>query len=488
MATLTWAGTTGNWTDPTQWKPGLNAIPQPGDTALINAGAVTLTGIDLQSQTVDLGGVDPTITLIGSTLDTHSVLSVASLSQATLDIEQTTQVFGTLSTASPYTEIAILQGNATLPAQFVVSGTLDASAYTDLILFSGGNFMLDGTLNVSGQFTAESASASNTFTNDGTINCIAPSGTFVSFSANMIGTGVINVDASDKVFLAATTATQTLNLNAGNADVMIGPSFAGNIVGFRQSDTLSLNSVVFTSLTYDPTTEMLYLYDDLAPFNISVLVATLHISGSYQTADFSILPFNTITTDVTCFAEGTRIATDQGEIPIEYLRPGQLCHTPNGLRPIVWIGRRRVNCSRHPQPRDVWPVRIRAGTFGRHLPQRDLVLSPNHCVFIQGVLIPVRELVNARSIVQEQTAEITYWHIELSRHDVILAEGLSVESYIDNDTRDDFDDAIALRLHPTLQGSHGASELCAPLVRQGPVLQQVFAELVQRASQLRPAA
>ncbi len=337
---------------------------------------MTLTGIDLQSQTIDLGGINPTISIIGSTLDTRSLLSVASLSQATLDVEQTTQVFGTLATAAPYTEIAILQGNAALPARFVVSGTLNASATTDFILFGGGNFVLDGTLNISGQFTAESTSSSNTFTNDGTINCIAPAGTFVSFSASMIGAGVINVDASDTVFLATTAATQTLNLNAGNAKIQVEPSFAGDIVGFRQSDTLSISSVVFTSLSYDPTTDMLSLFNSGAPFSNGAPVATLHISGSYQTADFSILPFNTITTDVTCFAEGTRIATGRGEIPIKDLRPGQLCHTPDGLRPIRWVGRRRVNCARHPQPRDVWPVRIRAGAFGHHLPQRDLGACP----------------------------------------------------------------------------------------------------------------
>ncbi len=116
------------------------------------------------------------------------------------------------------------------------------------------------------------------------------------------------------------------------------------------------------------------------------------------------------------------------------------------------------------------------------------MLSPNHCVFTQGVLIPVRELVNASSIVQEQTAEITYWHVELHRHDVILAEALTVESYFDNGTRDDFDDSDSIRLHPMLQGVDDAAGLCAPFVRQGPLLMQVVRDLAHRAKQLRFAA
>ena len=50
--------------------------------------------------------------------------------------------------------------------------------------------------------------------------------------------------------------------------------------------------------------------------------------------------------------------------------------------------------------------------------------SPDHAVFIDGVLIPVRYLINGRTIVQEPADEVTYYHVELPRHDVIFAEGL----------------------------------------------------------------
>jgi hypothetical protein len=60
-------------------------------------------------------------------------------------------------------------------------------------------------------------------------------------------------------------------------------------------------------------------------------------------------------------------------------------------------------------------------------PRRDLLLPPDHAVFSSGVLIPIRYLINGASVGQEQIDTVTYWHVELDRHDVLLAEGLAAE-------------------------------------------------------------
>ena len=89
--------------------------------------------------------------------------------------------------------------------------------------------------------------------------------------------------------------------------------------------------------------------------------------------------------DVPCYVTGTRIATPDGERAVESLAEGVLVVTASGkTRPIVWIGHRRVDCRRHPRPWDVLPVRISAGAFGPAQPRRDLVLSPDHAVFVDG--------------------------------------------------------------------------------------------------------
>jgi len=141
-----------------------------------------------------------------------------------------------------------------------------------------------------------------------------------------------------------------------------------------------------------------------------------------------------------CFASGTHIATPDGEVAVEALREGQQVITATGgTAPVMWLGNRSVDCRQHPRPHDVWPVRISANAFGPAQPRRDLVLSPDHALFVDGALIPVRYLVNGVTITQQEVDEVTYWHVELPRHEVLLAEGLPCESYLDTGNRAAFE-------------------------------------------------
>ena len=69
-------------------------------------------------------------------------------------------------------------------------------------------------------------------------------------------------------------------------------------------------------------------------------------------------------------------------------------------------------------------------------PHSDLYISPGHAIYIDGILIPARNLVNGVTIVADAKPEalsLTYFHIELDTHEAILAEGLAVESFrLDN--------------------------------------------------------
>ncbi len=173
-----------------------------------------------------------------------------------------------------------------------------------------------------------------------------------------------------------------------------------------------------------------------------------------------------------CFVRGTRIRTPRGEVAVEALAIGECVVTASGeARAIAWIGWRMVDCTRHPEPRKVWPVRIAAGAFGRGAPRRDLFLSPDHAVFVDDVLIPVKYLVNGGSIAQVRRKSVTYYHVELPRHDVLLAEGLPAESYLDTGDRANFANGGAvMRLHPDFASRVWEAEGCAPLVVSGPVV------------------
>jgi hypothetical protein len=172
---------------------------------------------------------------------------------------------------------------------------------------------------------------------------------------------------------------------------------------------------------------------------------------------------------VACFLRGTRIATARGDVAIEALRIGDMARTAaGGFRPIIWIGRRRIDARRHPDPGGVWPVRVTAHAFGEGLPARDLWLSPGHNIAWEGALMPICALANARSIAHVECDEVEYWHVELDAHDVILSENLPSESYLDCGNRGAFanhDGAVELFADFAPRGD---KQTCLPLVKEGP--------------------
>jgi hypothetical protein len=150
--------------------------------------------------------------------------------------------------------------------------------------------------------------------------------------------------------------------------------------------------------------------------------------------------------------------------------------------PVRWLGHRRVACHRHPRPTDVQPVRIVAHAFGAGRPMRDLRLSPDHAVFIEDVLIPIRYLLNGATVRQEDVASMTYWHLELPQHDVLLVEGLPCESYLDTGNRAAFADGGTIGMaHPDFARQVWAREGCAPLITDGPARDRVYRQLLTQA-------
>lgn len=186
-----------------------------------------------------------------------------------------------------------------------------------------------------------------------------------------------------------------------------------------------------------------------------------------------------------CFLAGTGIATPDGVVAVEDLHAGNCALTAEGeAKPIVWIGQRRIDSTRHPRPDLVWPVRIRAGAFGEGEPRRDLSLSPDHSVFRDGVLIPIKYLVNGATIAQERVDAVHYFHVELDRHDILLAEGLPTESYLDTGNRAQFaNGGDHIVLHPNF-APLSWDNACAALVTSGPSLRRVRTLLVARAREL----
>jgi len=187
-----------------------------------------------------------------------------------------------------------------------------------------------------------------------------------------------------------------------------------------------------------------------------------------------------------CFAAGTRIATLDGDVPVESLSVGARLRSEFGGDPrVVWIGRRRVDCSRHPAPERVWPVRIAAGAFETGRPARHLYLSPDHAVYVRGALIPIKLLINRATICQIEVPSVTYYHVEAECHDVLLAEGLPAETYLDTGNRSAFDNGRgAVALYPDFSSAQAAREKFSrvPLQMEVGAVETVWRALAHRAA------
>jgi Hint domain len=265
----------------------------------------------------------------------------------------------------------------------------------------------------------------------------------------------------------------TLNVDAGAV-------FNGGIAGFAYGDTIDITNFAPSVVESD--------------FNNSTDTLTTTGDGTLQFVGDSGKTFLFTSdghggTDVTiaCFRRGTRILAERGEVPIESLKIGDRVMTASGItRPLRWIGRRSYSGETAWGNREVLPIRIRAGALGDGLPHRDLWVSPEHAMFIDGMLIPAAALVNGASIVQEEAVdEVTYLHLEFDSHAVIYAEGAAAESFVDDDSRAMFDNAAEYaRLYP--HATHEPARFCAPRVEEGEELEAVRRRLTAPTNLLQP--
>jgi hypothetical protein len=133
----------------------------------------------------------------------------------------------------------------------------------------------------------------------------------------------------------------------------------------------------------------------------------------------------------------------------------------------------------------VCPVRVQAHAFAPGMPHRFLLISPDHAVYWHGALIPVRYLINGATIRQAAAAEVVYYHVELDAHDILLAEGLPAESYLDTGNRSAFaNGGGAVLAHADFALGVWQREACAPLVAAGPKLALAKRHLLDRAAAL----
>ncbi len=291
-----------------------------------------------------------------------------------------------------------------------------------------------------------------------------------SGTSGRVDSGLINAGTVTTIFRAASTDLSAF-IGTGSVAVPIGSTGTASANG-----PADLSLELLTKAGATASVRYRYVPSGSIPQTgttaPSGVVWTLAPSGSYVTN----------ATALACFPTGTRIMTPDGAVPVESLSVGQTVTTLlRGEAPIVWIGMRDVDCEAHPQPEKVWLVHIDTGAFGPGLPARDLRLSPDHAVFVEGVLMPIRVLINGGSIRQIPVRRVTYHHIELAEHDVVLAESLPAESFLDTGNRAAFlNGGRVVQMHPDFSALTWDARACAPLEVTGPRVNAVRERLAQR--------
>ena len=337
----------------------------------------------------------------GAVATAHS--DVASIAGASLDASSTAD-----AVSESKTIVELTGAQAIIP-----SGTLGGALVTATAFFGGTTALTNNA--EEGPYAAVDAlpSASVTSTILGSATLVA-----AAFGANavVLGDAIAADDYADSGGSALTvsqthTIVETFDFNRDDLGGQLELGFVGGSGSGVSSITLmaAIGTMEVLDQNFSSVTSANNYFDgtavDLGPISASAISSRLAFSGDLGEV--------TVTLDVTsaapnanysedfllaataaCFATGTRILSDAGEVPVEALRPGMrvVSHRDGRLVPVRWVGSRAVGRAS--------PVVVAAGAFGGSMPHRALLLSPDHAVFIEGALIPVRHLVNGSSVAE----------------------------------------------------------------------------------------
>ncbi len=317
--------------------------------------------------------------------------------------------------------------------------------------------------------------------------------TITSEITNGTNNGTISVtlpNATSPTLDYLDTASNTTTGSASNNDVYdstlnVHNAYIGTVVlptgyeGFLVKDTGNNNYYIFTTSKL-PTADV--GSGTARTVNVSYNTAT---TGAGANANWDTTTGNPYTP---CFLAGTSLRTPSGDAAVESLNAGDLVITVRDgaeiAQKITWVGHRSVKPGDLAGD-DAHPIRIKAGAFADNVPYRDLLVTAEHCIFTGGVLIPARLLVNGGSIVVDRAIDtFTYYHVELATHAILLAEGLTTESYLDTGNRGNFAnaDVAALRQNLSVNPTHKSwADAAAPLMVEPSGVEPVWVMLNARA-------
>jgi T5SS/PEP-CTERM-associated repeat protein len=476
-ATLTDAGST--------WLAGALTVGQAGTGSLTvqNGGVLTTTNgsiIGFDDAATGVHGTGGVTIEAGGMLNALTSLRIGSLGTFLVNDGIASASAITLSGG---TVVVSNAGTVTTQTLTMAGGTIDVS---------NGGVLVDGPTLIAG-------TAGTVFVEAGAnVNALGTIIGHIQLSGELLATGSapsllkIKGDIAGGGILAPLMTLEIYGAIGAGVDIAFSPSVGaevgdlvldaptgnqGTITGFGIGNTIDVQGSLYTDAVFTQGTSQ--TAGTLTLSGIGFAPLTLAVEGNYGADSFVATPGTSDTIVTLCFAAGTHVATPQGEVPIERLAVGDKALTLSGAaRSIVWVGAGQVLATRGRRTAAT-PVIVRRGALADNVPCRDLRITKGHSLFIDGVLIPVEELINHRSIFWDDRAqELTIYHVELETHDVLVANGAPAESYRDDGNRWLFQNA-----NPDLALPPQAP--CAPVLTGGPVVDGIWRRLLDRAGPRR---
>src|SRR5690606_6894131 len=205
--------------------------------------------------------------------------------------------------------------------------------------------------------------------------------------------------------------------------------------------------------------------------------------------DPNLVTFQGGTMIYACYLKGTHIATPDGEVKVEDLKAGDKVVTASGgVATVKWLGYRTLRKARIPAKDAIraFPITFKKDSIANNVPHRDLTLSPGHHLYFDGKLIPAMMLVNGKTVTQDFSRPVfEYFHVELDRFDILLAEGVPAESYVDTGNRHMFQNADTVSLSVDFGPAEGRPDIEGiRVLRSGPEVEVIRKRLLKRAEAL----
>ncbi|WP_087651485.1 Hint domain-containing protein [Acetobacter pasteurianus] len=498
----TWVGPTsgGVWTDASNWQydgePATHAPDaQTNGTLTIPAGATVIVPADV------------------SILGQPNSLSVDVLGKLVIENSSSALSINTLTVENGGTAIVerplalnnglYINNGGTTTFEGVTQDWTNPSV--NLTLQQGGTLNLDksnivmnnasgaGAVNITGGSVISTASNSTKISGPITVT-----GSSFTDKSQLTGTLTLN-DGATGTLATGSWPTGTVVFGSGNNTVVLPSDSWGTqsltLQNLKQGDRLGIDGSTVNSVTLasnnisvefpnpDKTSQQTTISSSLKAVTYDSSFTTAPTGSDTQTTEIDN------NQGVICFLAGSMIATPNGVVAVENIRRGDEVLTfVNGVthvRPVVWAGMAQATVNPAlPDDMAGYPVRILADAIAPGVPYQDLLVTAEHGIFANGMLVPARMLVNGSSIFFDRSiTQYAYYHVETAEHSIIMANGMLTESYLDTGNRRNFvSDGNVVTIGA--KAKNWAEHAAVPLGTARHVVEPIWRVLAARAAQV----